>query len=391
MAEENKWNSEISDQEFEAGRIFNLANRPNQPAAYGVGGLSANDLKMWFDRSAILLKNKLNELIRVVGGEQFAKEIKISLGGEIDEVLGENKINNIFDLVDAITDGTFVRSILMLRGEDGKVLSLQSAIEKIYLALDTMIASTLDGDDEDKAPSVKAVNDGLKGKIDKSAIVENIDGTSSNLVLSQRGLFKCFIPRPSDDLGLQGGAVEGVYARNESEGKEKGYERLIPVNRGNAAGNIPYMSAVASYGQSDGGGYLNTSDPEYPFNCANKRYVDSMKLVVSMSETDYKLTVSLLNYYGQVLSSKVIDLPLETTVSKAEVSEDGTTLTITFRNGSVVSFDVSALAKGLITKEEADRTYAPKKYVDEELAKKQDDIGFVIVNNEICMMSQEDE
>lgn len=171
MAEENKWNSEISDQEFEAGRIFNLANRPNQPAAYGVGGLSANDLKMWFDRSAILLKNKLNELIRVVGGDQFAKEIKISLGGEIDEVLGENKINNIFDLVNAITDGTFVRSILMLRDEDGEILSLQSAIEKIYLALDIVIVSTLEGNDADKAPSVRAVNDGLAKKQDNIGFV----------------------------------------------------------------------------------------------------------------------------------------------------------------------------------------------------------------------------
>jgi hypothetical protein len=151
------------------------------------------------------------------------------------------------------------------------------------------------------------------------------------------------------------------------------------------------MPADASYGQNDGGGYLNTSDPEYPFNCANKQYTDGMSLAVSMSAEDYKLTVSLLNYYGQVISSKMVDLPLETTVSKAEVSEDGTTLSITFRDGSVVSFDVSELAKGLITKEEADRTYAPKKYVDEELAKKQDNIGLVVVNNEICMIIQEDE
>lgn len=179
------------------------------------------------------------------------------------------------------------------------------------------LAQSLEGNDEDKAPSVKAVNE----KLADFVVQQHEDG-------------------------------DYVYAHVKDEDKDQ--EKMVPYVKSNIPGGIAYMSSIPSHGEMDYGGYLNTSNPSFPYNCANMRYVDSMSIRLFM-DSNYKLTARLYvggndNDEAKEVSEAQIDLPIEMIVERAEVSTDGKTLIITFRNGSVVYFSVENLVKGLATK-----------------------------------------
>ena len=133
MAEKN-WKQPITEEEFKANSVSELADRPNQPAAYGVGGLSATALKEWFDKTAVLLKDKLNDLIAAVSDKEFFRDLQVDFGDVINAALAVNgkKIENFYDLVEAIEDGTLARCALMVQDPVGGLISIESSIGKIY-------------------------------------------------------------------------------------------------------------------------------------------------------------------------------------------------------------------------------------------------------------------
>lgn len=86
-------------------------------------------------------------------------------------------------------------------------------------------------------------------------------------------------------------------------------------------------------------------------------------------DNEYKLKVVLKDRDGNTLAeSTVIDLPIETMISEARVSEDGETLTLVLKNGQSVSFSASKMLAGLATKADLDK-------INETLSTKETKLG----------------
>ena len=100
------------------------------------------------------------------------------------------------------------------------------------------IVGTLGGNEEDKAPSVKAVNAGLAGKLDAVTEAESL---------------------------------EQIYGVNTS-----GKQKMFSTYAGNKNGIVAkFTSQDSSLGNKNyGSGVLITDTPTKPFQCANKKYVD---------------------------------------------------------------------------------------------------------------------
>ena len=78
------------------------------------------------------------------------------------------------------------------------------------------------------------------------------------------------------------------------------------------------------------------------------REIDSFggtNLSVTMDE-DYKLTVKLLNKKGEVVASGMVDLPIESLITKASYKDK--ILTLTFQSGDTLKVDISSIITGLV-------------------------------------------
>lgn len=64
-------------------------------------------------------------------------------------------------------------------------------------------------------------------------------------------------------------------------------------------------------------------------------------------DSDYKLTVKLLNKKGEVVSSGMVDLPIESLITKASYSNK--ILTLTFQSGDTLKVDISSIITGLVS------------------------------------------
>lgn len=69
-------------------------------------------------------------------------------------------------------------------------------------------------------------------------------------------------------------------------------------------------------------------------------------IAVSLNTTNYQLTISLKNSEGKVLSSGMVDLPIESLISNGSYKNG--ILTLTLQSGSVINIDVSSLISGLV-------------------------------------------
>lgn len=83
-----------------------LANRPNAPAQYGMSNLSSTQLKLWFDKLATFLADKINEICDTISSDDAAKHIRIALD--------EYGIETLDDLIEDMQDGDFAANILRL-------------------------------------------------------------------------------------------------------------------------------------------------------------------------------------------------------------------------------------------------------------------------------------
>ena len=67
---------------------------------------------------------------------------------------------------------------------------------------------------------------------------------------------------------------------------------------------------------------------------------------VSLNTSNYQLTIFLKNSEGKVLSSDMVDLPIESLISNGSYKNG--ILTLTLQSGSVINIDVSSLISGLV-------------------------------------------
>lgn len=101
---ETKRITKITEKQIKDRGVQALADRPNAQARYGVGGLSAPQLKLWFDKLATFLAGKINEITDVISGEDAAYYIRLAL-----EKYG---IDNLGDLITSFEDGTFAKNVV---------------------------------------------------------------------------------------------------------------------------------------------------------------------------------------------------------------------------------------------------------------------------------------
>lgn len=76
------------------------------------------------------------------------------------------------------------------------------------------------------------------------------------------------------------------------------------------------------------------------------------KLELEMDENTFILTLKLLDKNNNALSTKQIDLPLETMVVGATYNNENKNIVLTLKNGQEVSFGVGDLVSGLISTEQ---------------------------------------
>lgn len=75
------------------------------------------------------------------------------------------------------------------------------------------------------------------------------------------------------------------------------------------------------------------------------------KLDVSMDTSTYVITIKLLNKANSVLSTKTIDLPLETFIVSASYNELTKSIEFTLKNGTKLTVSVADIVNGLVTDE----------------------------------------
>ena len=99
--------NKITQSQISAKGVQALADRPNASAQYGVGGLSSTQLKLWFDKLASFLADKINELQNTLADESAAQYIRV--------VLDSVGVTTLQDLVDSFASGKFAEDLLMLK------------------------------------------------------------------------------------------------------------------------------------------------------------------------------------------------------------------------------------------------------------------------------------
>lgn len=94
----------ITKAQISAKGVQSLADRPNSNSQYGVGGLSSNQLKLWFDNLASFLAEKINALQDVLGAEEAAQYIRIALD--------DKSVTTLQELIYSFSSGVFANQIL---------------------------------------------------------------------------------------------------------------------------------------------------------------------------------------------------------------------------------------------------------------------------------------
>ncbi len=115
-------------------------------------------------------------------------------------------------------------------------------------------------------------------------------------------------------------------------------EEVSSVDISSVGGKIDSVSVNGIEQEIDGNKNVNIVIPDNSDLGAS--------LDVSINSSTYVMTISLLNDNGDLLSTKSIDLPLETMVVSGTYSNK--TLKLTLKNGQTINIDISDIISGLV-------------------------------------------
>lgn len=277
----------ITNKQIAEKGVQALSDRPNVSARYGTGGLSAAQLKLWFDKLATFLAERINEIVDVFSSDEVANYIRVCLD--------EYDIDNFGDLVVAFTDGNFAERVLQVFPSAGSTekQALQTIINNIAAQISGNIENiaNLDRDKLDKVISTNTY---------KRAYIIMPDGTQAVALISES-------------------AIEGHIPAYTTGGRLNVSE---PINDGQAA-NKKY-----------------TDDKAKTLGCTVDMQVDP---------NTYIVTLQLKNSVGAVLSTTTIDLPLESVVVGGSYDEGKKEVVLTLDNDNVIRFSVADIIDGLVS------------------------------------------
>ena len=117
--------TKITNKQIAEKGVQALADRPNLTAQYGASGLSAAQLKSWFDKLATFLAERINEISDAISGDEATNYIRVCLD--------EYGVDNLGALITAFTDGYFAEKILQLFPSAGSTQkqALQLVINRV--------------------------------------------------------------------------------------------------------------------------------------------------------------------------------------------------------------------------------------------------------------------
>lgn len=264
--------------------VQSLADRPNASAQYGVGGLSPQQLKLWFDKLATFLAEKINEVYDALSAEDAADYIRLALN--------DYEIESLAELVDAMLSGDFASKIL-------KVLPSVNSLSTV--TLQNYINSAAQAISEN-AESIENLQSNKLDKISSSAsyrraYIIDTDGTQKTVYISDTPL---------------SGAIP------------------VFVGDGQITVAVPAESAHAA-----NKGYVDQRD----------RFLAST-VEISMDKSTYLMTIRLKNTAGSILSTAQVDLPLESVIVGGEYANG--TLTLKLIEGNDINIDISDVVDGLV-------------------------------------------
>jgi mRNA-degrading endonuclease RelE of RelBE toxin-antitoxin system len=124
----------ITKKQIQQEGVQALANRPNLSAQYGKGGLTASELKRWFDNLATLIIDELNSIITKLESPEAGKYIGVDVA--------DKSIDNLGLLIDGLRTGDFANLLKASSSRSGGTLT--NLQELLYEALDNRIKK--DGD-----------------------------------------------------------------------------------------------------------------------------------------------------------------------------------------------------------------------------------------------------
>lgn len=282
----------VTDRQLKQMGVQALADRPNAAQQYGQSGLTATQLKLWFDKLSTLLAEKINELQNAIQGEDAAKYIGLAMG----------QYKTLDELFVGMQDGSFAASLLKLYGNENAMEP--AALQDIIYG----IAQSISDIEED----IKDLGDKKLTKVTDTAMHKRIYAVDS-----------------------------------------KGEQVMLDA-AASPAGQVPLYSAngalIARMTPIEGmpGG-------EYPSEVVNIAFLNELRKHIgagvkfSMDPTTYIVSIDVVNIDGQVIYHTELDLPLESVVVGGYYDDKTKEVVFTLKSGEEIRFPVEKLVNGLVT------------------------------------------
>lgn len=299
MSEDRKLTN-ITEYQLKQSGVQALADRPNAAQQYGQSGLSAAQLKLWFDKLATLLASKLNLLQDTIQSTEGAEYIGIAL----------SEYKTLDALIEAMQNGEFADKILKL--QENPTVNRATLQEIIYSISEKIaeINEDIDNLEETKVSKVETTND-----------LRRVYGVGKN-----------------------------------------GTQIMLPVSEAPTSNAIAAYNenGILKASMSPLPGYEAMADPSEVVNMA---FINELRKHIgagvrfSMDPQTYIITFEVLDINGNVLSRGSLDLPLENVVVGCTYNEQTHKIEITLQNGTKTEIPVADLVNGLVTeaKHESDK------------------------------------
>ena len=409
--------TKITNKQIAEKGVQALADRPNLTAQYGASGLSAAQLKLWFDKLATFLAERINEISDAISGDEATNYIRVCLD--------EYGVDNLGALITAFTDGNFAAKILQLFPSAGsnQKQALQAVINNVakqladleekklakvteastykrayiimpdgtqatVLISETVLGGaiplyTSDGRINVAIPvaDANAVNKGYSDTQDKllGATVDlSIDTNTYVRTLQLKNTVGAVLSTAKVDFPIESVVVGGSYSGGILTLRLKSGEVLnvdisaivdglidtATFNRGvetlNAriddthreiqalADDVETREIYAHYAfvaiEADTAkSYTKGGKIDKKFREIEAKGGYTLSLTM---DDAYRLTVGLKNKRGDVISSGMVDLPIESLITSASYANK--ILTLKFQSGETIKVDISDIVTGLV-------------------------------------------
>lgn len=215
-----------------------------------------------------------------------------------------------------------------------------------------------------------------KNALETSQFAKNLAGKAVELVQNvNTSVSNLFIPIKTSDMFNDNKYVSAAKAQIFTEEEREQARANIGVKCGGFTGSFnelkdkPSIPTKTSELTNDAGFVSNDVDDLNNYSTKDKT-VTGFNL--TLNENTYVLTIELLNENGESLSTKSVDLPVESFVKNA--SYENGTLTLTLQNGQTIDIDISSMVTGLVP----ENRKINGKELSTDITLTADDLGLVV-------------